>query len=96
MMREVLETPAFARWLERLRDPVARERILVRIRRLSLGLPGDVRAVGGRVSEIRIDYGPGYRVYFTTLGEYVILLLGGDKRTQERDINRAHDLVNEL
>ena len=95
-MPEVLETPAFARWMGKLRDPLAKARILVRIRRLSLGLPGDVRTVGGRVSELRIDYGPGYRVYFTTQGEVVILLLGGDKRTQKRDINTAQDLADEL
>ena len=95
-MREVLETLAFTRWLGKVRDPVAKARILVRIRRLSLGLPGDVRTVGRRVSELRIDYGPGYRVYFATQGEVVILLLGGDKRTQERDINTAQDLADDL
>jgi putative addiction module killer protein len=82
-----------------LRDyaTVKRARITARIRRLSLGNPGDVRPVGHGVSEMRIDYGPGYRVYFVQRGEVlVILLCGGDKRTQDRDVARAHAIVREL
>lgn len=75
----------------------ARHRILVRIRRLSLGNPGDVRAVGDGVSEMRIDYGPGYRVYFIALGKMVVVLLaGGDKQTQTRDISVAIALARNL
>jgi putative addiction module killer protein len=94
---EVRQTDIFAAWFEDLRDREARARITVRIRRLSLGNPGDVKPVGKGVSEMRIDYGPGYRVYLTRRGNaLVILLCGGDKRTQERDIARAQELAEEL
>lgn len=97
-MIEIRQTGTFARWFEGLRDRQARARILVRIRRLSLGNPGDVRAVGEGVSELRIDWGPGYRVYFTgRRGEaLVILLAGGDKRTQARNIRAALELARTL
>ena len=87
----------YSEWFESLRDRQARARIDVRIRRLSLGNPGDVKPVGEGVSEMRIDYGPGYRVYFVQRGEtLVILLAGGDKRTQERDIQIALELARKL
>lgn len=93
---EVRQTPAFAQWLDGLRDRVAVARINVRIRRLSLGNPGDVRPIGAGVSELRIDYGPGYRVYFVHRGpEAVVLLCGGDKGTQDRDIEHAKELAKE-
>lgn len=96
-MTEVRQTQTFARWFERLRDQQARARILVRIRRLSLDNPGDVGAVGEGVSELRITWGPGYRVYFTRRGPTVVILLaGGDKRTQARDIRAALDLARNL
>ena len=96
-MIEVRQTDAFAAWFEGLRDRQARARIVARIRRLSLGNPGDVKPVGSGVSEMRIDYGPGYRVYFTQRGEVVVILLcGGDKRTQDRDIAHAIAMVREL
>jgi putative addiction module killer protein len=80
-----------------LRDREARARITARIRRLSLGNPGDVKPAGGGVSEMRVDYGPGYRVYFVMRGDIVIILLcGGDKRTQDRDIKRALELSREV
>lgn len=89
-MIEVRETTTYADWLGSLRDLRARTRIDIRIRRLSLGNPGDVKPVGEGVSELRIDYGPGYRVYFTRRGSAVIILLaGGDKRSQDRDIAAA-------
>lgn len=89
-MLEIRETERYAGWFENLRDPEARRRILVRLRRLSLGNPGDVAPIGAGVSELRIDYGPGYRVYYRTRGRsLVILLAGGDKRTQKRDILAA-------
>ena len=89
-MIEIHQTEGYVRWFSKLRDSRAQARILVRIRRLSLGNPGDVRSVGEGVSEMRIDYGPGYRVYFAARGmTLVILLAGGDKRTQARDIRRA-------
>jgi putative addiction module killer protein len=94
---EVRQTDTYARWFDGLRDRQARGRIDVRIRRLSLGNPGDVRPVGEGVSELRIDYGPGYRVYFVQRGEtLVILLAGGDKHTQEKDIKKALELAREL
>ena len=93
-MTEIRETDAYAHWFARLKDREARARILVRIRRLSLGNPGDAKSVGGGVSELRIDYGPGYRVYFVQRGEMLIVLLGGgDKRTQAADIRAALSLV---
>jgi putative addiction module killer protein len=96
-MIEIRQTEAFAAWLRGLRDRQARARIQARIDRLSLGNPGDTRSVGGGVSELRIDYGPGYRVYFVRRGEMLIVLLaGGDKRTQARDIKTARDLARSL
>jgi len=96
-MIEVRQTDNYAEWFESLRDRQPRARINTRIRRLSLGNPGDVRPVGEGVSELRIDYGPGYRVYFVQRGEtLVILLAGGDKRTQNRDIKTALELAREL
>jgi len=96
-MIEIRETDLYARWFEGLRDIQAKARILVRVRRLSLGNPGDVRPVGEGVSEMRIDYGPGYRVYFVSRGERIIvLLLGGDKASQARDIDNARDLARGL
>jgi putative addiction module killer protein len=94
---EVRQTDLYARWFYGLRDRQARARILVRVRRLSLGNPGDVRPAGESVSEMRIDYGPGYRVYFISRREQLIILLaGGDKQSQARDIQAAHDLAQNL
>jgi putative addiction module killer protein len=94
---EVRQTEAFAAWFKRLRDRQARARIQVRIDRLSLGNPGDVRPVGEGVSELRIDHGPGYRVYFVRRGRALIVLLaGGDKRTQAADIAEALALARAL
>ena len=94
---EIRQTDVYARWFRRLRDREARARIDVRIRRLSLGNPGDVRPVGGGVSEMRIDYGPGYRVYYVRRGEAVaVLLAGGDKGSQDRDTRRALELADGL
>jgi putative addiction module killer protein len=96
-MPEVRQTEIFARWLAGLHDDRAQARINARIRRMSLGNPGDVKPVGGGVSEMRIDYGPGYRVYFVRRGEaLVILVAGGDKRTQDRDIAMAIELARDL
>jgi putative addiction module killer protein len=96
-MVEIRQTEVYAQWFGDLRDRQARARIDARIRRLSLGNPGDVRPVGEGVSELRIDYGPGYRVYFAQRGrELVILLAGGDKRTQDRGIKMALELARDL
>lgn len=82
----------FQEWLDRLRDVNARQRIQARIARLRLGNFGDSRSVGGGVHELRIDYGPGYRLYFGQDGPTLIILLcGGDKKTQSQDIVNAHD-----
>ncbi len=87
---QVLKSETFETWLTGLRDREARARVNARIRRLSLGNPGDVKPVGSGVSEMRIDYGPGYRVYYAQRAEVVTLLLcGGDKGTQDADIKRA-------
>jgi putative addiction module killer protein len=94
---EIRQTETYANWFDSLRDRKARARIDVRIRRLSLGNPGDVKPIGRGVSELRIDYGPGYRVYFVQRGPILIILLaGGDKRTQERDIKKALELARVL
>ena len=96
-MLEIRQTEQYAKWFNGLRDRQAKARSNVRIRRLSLGNPGDAKSVGQGVSELRIDYGPGYRVYFTRRGEcVVILLVGGDKSTQGRDINAAIELACNL
>ncbi len=96
-MNEVRKTDAYARWLDGLRDIRARARILARVERLAAGNPGNVKPVGEGVSELRIDYGPGYRVYFTMRGPSVIILLaGGDKSTQATDIKRALRLARNL
>jgi putative addiction module killer protein len=94
---EVRQTDEYSRWFNGLRDRQARVRINVRIRRLSLGNPGDVKPVGEGVSELRIKYGPGYRVYYVQRGQtLVILLAGGEKHTQDRDIKTALELAREL
>lgn len=87
---------AFSRWFDRLRDERAKARIGARIYRLQKGNPGDAKAVGGGVLELRVDYGPGYRIYFIRRGETLIILLcGGDKRTQEGDIAEAKRIAKE-
>jgi len=93
-MHELIKSETFDRWLSSLRDRTARARIEVRIRRLGLGNPGDVKPVGAGISEMRIDHGPGYRVYFHQHGPIVILLLcGGDKKTQTKDISTAKTIA---
>ena len=96
-MLQIRKTETFARWLDGLRDVRARARVQVRVERLAAGNAGDVEPVGEGVSELRIDYGPGYRVYFKKQGrEVVILLAGGDKRTQSADIKTALRLARNL
>ena len=96
-MIEIRKTEKYAQWLDGLRDINARARIQIRVERLAAGNAGDVKPVGEGVSELRIDYGPGYRVYFTKRGhELVILLAGGDKSTQATDIKTALRLAHNL
>ena len=96
-MIEIRKTDVFAEWLDNLRDIRARARILVRIERLAAENPGDVKPVAEGVSELRIDYGPGYRVYFIKRGrELLILLTGGDKSTQSSDVRTALRLARNL
>jgi putative addiction module killer protein len=96
-MIEVRQTEEYRKWFAKLSDRRARARIDVRIRRLSLGNRGDVKPVGEGVSELRIDYGPGYRVYFVQRGQMlVVLLAGGDKHSQDRDIKMALHLARNL
>ena len=96
-MVEVRKTETFAKWIDALKDIRARARILVRIERLAAGNPGDVKPVGGGVSELRIDYGSGYRVYYKKHGrQMLILLAGGDKRSQSKDIKTALRLAENL
>ena len=96
-MSSTQQTRANARWFAKLRDREAKARILVRIRRLSLGNAGDTRPVGEGISEMRIDYGPGYRVYFVARGERVVVLLtGGTKSSQQTDVRSAIDLARGL
>jgi putative addiction module killer protein len=96
-MIEIRQTEVYANWFAKLRDRQARARIDTRIRRLSLGNPGDVKPVGEGVSELRLDYGPGYRVYFVQRGSHLIILLArGDKSTQARDIQTALELARQV
>ncbi|MBU6368626.1 MAG: type II toxin-antitoxin system RelE/ParE family toxin [Burkholderiales bacterium] len=96
-MMQVQQTEAYAKWFSGLRDRVARARIDIRIRRLSLGNVGDAKPVGDGVSELRVDHGPGYRIYFILRSEVVIVLLaGGDKSTQDKDIRNAKSLAKDL
>ena len=96
-MIEIRKTATFAKWIDGLRDLRARARVLARIERLAAGNAGNVKPVGEGVSELIIDYGPGYRVYFWKRGRsLVILLAGGDKRTQSRDISTALRLARNL
>jgi putative addiction module killer protein len=96
-MFQIRKTDVYAAWIDDLQDIKGRARILVRIERLAAGNPGDVKPVGEGVSELRIDFGPGYRVYFTKRGrELVILLAGGDKSTQTADIKTALRLARNL
>lgn len=95
-MVELIASDVFKAWIAGLRGNEARARINVRLRRLAMGLTGDVKPVGEGVSELRIDHGPGYRVYFKRRGQLVLLLLcGGDKRTQTADIKQAINIANE-
>ncbi|MFN8737507.1 MAG: type II toxin-antitoxin system RelE/ParE family toxin [Betaproteobacteria bacterium] len=96
-MIEVRQTDEYEKWFDSLRDRQAKARIDIRVRRLSLGNPGDAKPVGEGVSELRIDYGPGYRVYFVQRADVLIVLLaGGDKRTQNQDIRIAKQLARDL
>lgn len=95
-MIEIVKSATFEAWLVGLQDRQAQLRITARIARLSVGNPGDVKPVGAGISELRLDYGPGYRVYFMQRGALLIVLLaGGDKRTQDADIKRAIKIASE-
>ncbi len=95
-MIEVRQTAEFARWLRRLADTQALARIVGRIRRMEQGNFGDIRSLGAGLMEMRVDYGPGYRVYFVRRGNVVVILLcGGDKRSQAKDIEKARKMAEE-
>lgn len=89
-------TEAYLAWINGLRDRTARARIQVRVDRLVHGHPGDHRNLAAGIAELRIDVGPGYRVYYTQRGDVLVLLAGGDKSTQRRDIRRARELARDL
>jgi putative addiction module killer protein len=96
-MIEIGQTRVFSDWFGKLKDEEIRSRIRARLRRVSIGNFGDVKSVGEGVSELRLDYGPGYRLYFTRRGNtFVLLLCGGDKRSQAADILKAKQLAREL
>lgn len=96
-MNSLVATPEFEQWLEELRDAKGKARILSRLDSSALGNFGDCKPVGEGVTEMRIHVGPGYRVYFTRRGTFIyVLLIGGDKSTQKRDIKRAHQIAREL
>jgi putative addiction module killer protein len=95
-MMKPQETEAYSKWLMELRDSRAKAKIIVRVNRLINGNPGDVKPAGEGISEMRIDYGPGYRVYYKdTRKELILLLCGGDKSTQDKDIETAKKLAKE-
>ena len=97
LMIQIQQTDTYAKWFTGLKDRISRARIDIRIRRLSLGNAGDVKSVGDGISELRVDHGPGYRVYFVQRGDVLIVLLaGGDKSTQKKDILKAKALAKDL
>jgi putative addiction module killer protein len=92
---KIRKTSVYKTWIKKLRDSRAKYRILIRVKRLEMGNPGDIKPAGNGISEIRIDYGPGYRVYFKGAGkETIVLLCGGDKSTQEADIASAKQIAS--
>ncbi len=94
---EVSETEAFSAWLKSLRDARAKVKIAARVRRLAFANPGDVKPVGCGISEMRLDYGPGYRVYYAQRGpNFAVVLCGGDKSTQDQNIEKAKRLLEEI
>jgi putative addiction module killer protein len=95
-MTWVRRTDEFDKWLRALRDTVGKGKVLARIERLALGNPGNVRPVGEGVSELRIDFGPGYRVYYKQRGDLIYLLCGGDKDSQDTDVKKATTLARGL
>lgn len=96
-MPNIRETEEFSSWIKALRDQQGKAKILVRIERLRDGNPGDVAPVGEGISELRIYHGPGYRVYFVQRGEQItVLLCGGDKDSQQKDIAKAKQIASEL
>ena len=96
-MITIKQTDEFARWLTGLRDQRAKQKIATRLQRLKFGHFGDVEPIGSGLSELRIHEGQGYRIYFRQNGQEIILLLcGGNKKTQQRDIRRAHEIMKEL
>lgn len=95
-MAEIRKTAEFDKWLDGLRDTRAKAKVLVRIQRLAAGNPGDVAPIGGGLSEMRIDYGPGYRAYYRQKGDMVTFLLGGDKDSQQADIAKAKTIADNL
>jgi len=96
-VNSLIATPEFERWLEKLRDAKGKARILSRLDSAAIGNFGDCQSVGEGATEMRIHFGPGYRVYFTRRGTFVyVLLIGGDKSTQKRDIKRALKMAREL
>ena len=96
-MKQIKRTETYIEWLDKLNDQRAKDRIFIRTKRLSEGNPGDVKPVGDGISEMRIHYGPGYRVYYKdTENEIIILLCGGDKSTQTADIAKAKKIVKEI
>ena len=96
-MKTILETEVYSRWIDSLRDKRAQLKIDIRVKRLAAGNPGDCKNVGNGVSELRIDYGPGYRVYFTQVDNViVVLLIGGDKSSQRKDIEHAKELAKRV
>jgi putative addiction module killer protein len=96
-MKTIRRTDSFEEWLKDLKDRIGKALIIKRIDRLAKGNPGDVKPAGEGVSEMRIDYGPGYRIYYKDTGkEIIVLLCGGDKSTQTRDIKNARDMAKEI
>ncbi len=95
-MVDLRTTPEFDKWLRGLRDTKARAKVLVRVQRLSFGNAGDVKPIGEGISEMRIDFGPGYRVYYKQKGDVATMLLGGDKSSQDTDTRKAKAIANQL